>query len=251
MLYVFYHNLLITGTEELVFELIRSRSTTNQHFFVGKNFNNAEGWRLIARDLKSSFDAPQVKKKWENLIQQYKKLKSPDTGVSSEDGCDLPTTWPFFDAIDNIFANKHVIKPPVLIASLKPSKKNHDRNDVVQVQPINVDSSGSSKLMVKESLQSSNRPSSSHVNIHNQSGPTPTAIEYFGPDANLDFLSPPSKKRKVSVKDNMLDYLKKRDKKLMKQNQTMIFLMKQSLIHEGVDVNRPINISDDSNSDDD
>lgn len=84
--FVIYNNLSFAGTEQLVFDLIRSRSITNKHFFVGKNFNNAEGWKTIAISLKSSFDSKQVKKKWENLVQNYKKRKSPDTGISSEPG---------------------------------------------------------------------------------------------------------------------------------------------------------------------
>lgn len=199
--------------------------------------------------MNSSFNSKQVKKKWENLVQAYKKLKSPDTGVSSEDGCSLPTTWVFYEEMDKIFAAKHIINPPVLISSLKPQNKNHDRN---------VDSAGPSSAIIQESNQR-NRPQTSRLTtdqrrpitdienprLTNYQRGTPTAVEYFGPEDNLDFLSPPSKKRRVTVKDEMLDYLKSRDKKLIKQNETMIFLMKQSLISEGVDINQA-RVSDDS-----
>lgn len=155
--------------------------------------------------------------------------------------------------MDKIFAAKHIINPPVLISSIKPQNKNHERS---------VDSAGPSSAIIQESnLESNqhNRPQTSRLttdqrrpitNIENprattyQRG-TPTAVEYFGPEDNLEFLSPPSKKRKVTVKDEMLDYLKSRDKKLIKQNKTMIFLMKQSLISEGVDINQA-RVSDDS-----
>lgn len=127
--------------------------------------------------------------------------------------------------MDKIFSNKHIIKPPVLISSLKPERSRERSIN-------NVENSGSSSPIE-----------------------TPTAIEYFGSKANLSFLSPPSKKRKISIKDDLLNYLKKRDKKLLKQNETMIFLMQQSLIQEGVNVNRSNIDSEDSDhevhSDDD
>lgn len=42
-------------------------------------------------------------------------IKTPPTGVSTEDGALTPISWPYFTALDSFFTERHCINPPYVI----------------------------------------------------------------------------------------------------------------------------------------
>lgn len=119
-------NAVPTGTSPMVHKLIELRGTTFEKLFTAKRFNVIESWQKITRELSNYLlligetkrpTCNQVKKKWFNIVQMYKKLKDPPTGRGTEDGEETASNWAYFEEMHNIMCSKDVINP-YLISSI-------------------------------------------------------------------------------------------------------------------------------------
>ncbi|KAH0561487.1 uncharacterized protein LOC123266266 [Cotesia glomerata] len=95
-------------TENLTLKFIRLRKE-NGKLFTGRKYSAQAGWEHILRQMKVEFPTIMadvhyrvLKKKWSNLLQQYKELKNPVHG--DKNNAD-DVSWPFYSAIDEIVSS--------------------------------------------------------------------------------------------------------------------------------------------------
>ncbi|XP_008557197.1 uncharacterized protein LOC103578037 isoform X1 [Microplitis demolitor] len=100
-----YHHAKFRWTENLTLRFIRLRKE-NGKLFTGRKYSAQAGWEHILGQMKSEFPTIMadvhyrvLKKKWSNLLQQYKELKNPVHG--DKNNAD-DVSWPFYSALDEI-----------------------------------------------------------------------------------------------------------------------------------------------------
>ncbi|XP_066590021.1 uncharacterized protein [Prorops nasuta] len=78
----------------------------NGKLFTGRKYSAQAGWELILRQMREEFPTIMsnvhyrvLKKKWSNLLQQYKELRNPVHGDRNKSD---DVSWPFFLAIDEV-----------------------------------------------------------------------------------------------------------------------------------------------------
>ncbi|XP_046408715.1 uncharacterized protein LOC124173230 [Ischnura elegans] len=103
-------------TEERTLLFIAARQS-NAALFTGRKGSAATAYGKVAKDIGYPGGHLSLKKKWENLVDRYKKCKYPRSGVSTEGGDKGPLTWRYYDAMDNILSAQHNITPPVIVDS--------------------------------------------------------------------------------------------------------------------------------------
>ncbi|KAJ8680111.1 hypothetical protein QAD02_015898 [Eretmocerus hayati] len=96
------------GTENLTCRFIHLRKEHGK-MFTGRKYSAQAGWEYILRQMKEEFPTIMadvhyrvLKKKWSNLLQQYKELKNPVHGDKNR-ADDI--SWPFYSAIDEVLGN--------------------------------------------------------------------------------------------------------------------------------------------------
>ncbi|KAK9302030.1 hypothetical protein QLX08_005780 [Tetragonisca angustula] len=94
-----------TGTENLTCRFIQLRKE-NGKLFTGRKYSAQAGWQYILQQMREEFPTIManvhykvLKKKWSNLLQQYKELKNPVHGDRNKAD---DVSWPFYNAIDEI-----------------------------------------------------------------------------------------------------------------------------------------------------
>ncbi|KOC63258.1 hypothetical protein WH47_02767 [Habropoda laboriosa] len=94
-----------TGTENLTCRFIQLRKE-NGKLFTGRKYSAQAGWEYILQQMREEFPSIMtnvhyrvLKKKWSNLLQQYKELRNPVHG--DRNNAD-DVSWPFYNAIDEI-----------------------------------------------------------------------------------------------------------------------------------------------------
>ncbi|XP_058803316.1 uncharacterized protein LOC131671131 [Phymastichus coffea] len=105
-------------TERLTWRFIQLRRE-HAKMFTGRKYSAQQGWEYILSQMRQESPAVMgdvhyrvLKKKWSNLLQQYKELRNPVHGDKNR-ADDI--SWPFYRAIDEV------------IASLSPSANNSRR----------------------------------------------------------------------------------------------------------------------------
>ncbi|XDV25462.1 hypothetical protein PO909_029378 [Leuciscus waleckii] len=91
----------------------------NDALFTGKRNAAIKGFEAFVHqsNLLGKVSAAWVKKKWENLKQNYKDLKCLQSGVSTEGGELTAASWKWYGVMDAALGSKPSITPPVLIQS--------------------------------------------------------------------------------------------------------------------------------------
>ncbi|XP_043525173.1 uncharacterized protein LOC122536689 isoform X2 [Frieseomelitta varia] len=92
-------------TENLTCRFIQLRKE-NGKLFTGRKYSAQAGWQYILQQMRDEFPTIManvhykvLKKKWSNLLQQYKELKNPVHGDRNKAD---DVSWPFYNAIDEI-----------------------------------------------------------------------------------------------------------------------------------------------------
>ncbi|XP_017761640.1 PREDICTED: uncharacterized protein LOC108551818 isoform X3 [Eufriesea mexicana] len=93
------------GTENLTCRFIQLRKE-NGKLFTGRKYSAQAGWEYILQQMREEFPTIManvhyrvLKKKWSNLLQQYKELKNPVHGDRNKAN---DVSWPFYNAIDEV-----------------------------------------------------------------------------------------------------------------------------------------------------
>ncbi|XP_076248399.1 uncharacterized protein LOC143188179 isoform X2 [Calliopsis andreniformis] len=96
------------GTENLTCRFIQLRKE-NGKLFTGRKYSAQAGWEFILQQMREEFPTIManvhykvLKKKWSNLLQQYKDLRNPVHGDRSKAD---DVSWPFYNAIDEILGH--------------------------------------------------------------------------------------------------------------------------------------------------
>ncbi|XP_046391536.1 uncharacterized protein LOC124159672 [Ischnura elegans] len=84
--------------------------------FTGRKGSAAAAYGKICTEIGIP-NVAAAKKKWENLVDKYKKCKYPKTGMGTEGGDKGPLTWKFYEAMDEVLGRKHIISPPLIVDS--------------------------------------------------------------------------------------------------------------------------------------
>ncbi|XP_078042247.1 uncharacterized protein LOC144472779 isoform X2 [Augochlora pura] len=92
-------------TENLTCRFIQLRKE-NGEIFTGRKYSAQAGWKYILREMRHEFPTIManvhytvLKKKWSNLLQQYKELRNPVHGDRNKAD---DVSWPFYSAIDEL-----------------------------------------------------------------------------------------------------------------------------------------------------
>ncbi|XP_015598366.1 uncharacterized protein LOC107269246 [Cephus cinctus] len=100
-----YHQTKFRWTENLTCRFIQLRKE-NGKLFTGRKYSAQAGWEFILRQMREEFPTIMadvhyrvLKKKWSNLLQQYKELKNPVHGDRNKVD---DVSWPFYTAIDEV-----------------------------------------------------------------------------------------------------------------------------------------------------
>ncbi|XP_076647286.1 uncharacterized protein LOC143355931 isoform X1 [Halictus rubicundus] len=97
-------------TENLTCRFIQLRKE-NGEIFTGRKYSAQAGWKYILREMRQEFPTIManvhytvLKKKWSNLLQQYKELRNPVHGDRNKAD---DVSWPFYSAIDELLGGGH------------------------------------------------------------------------------------------------------------------------------------------------
>ncbi|XP_023247458.1 uncharacterized protein LOC106644539 isoform X2 [Copidosoma floridanum] len=103
------HQTKFRWTENLTCRFIQLRKEHGK-MFTGRKYSAQAGWEYILQQMREEF--PNVmttdvhyrvlKKKWSNLLQQYKELKNPVHGDKNRPD---EISWPFYNAIDEVLSS--------------------------------------------------------------------------------------------------------------------------------------------------
>ena len=108
-------------------KLINLRNDKDGLFYGNRNLAK-DSWEKIVKEIDPSGTLAwkQARKKWQNLVRQYKGYKYPPSGSGTEDGKQLSRNWKYYDVLDQILSEKHSINPPVICASAETPEKPSD-----------------------------------------------------------------------------------------------------------------------------
>ncbi|KAF1395386.1 hypothetical protein PFLUV_G00010990 [Perca fluviatilis] len=127
-------------------------------------------WTLVKEiGLEGKLTGQQAAKKWENLKQKYKELRTTRTGSGTDRGEVTAATWQFYEDMHEVLGARPSVDPPVLVASCS-----------VDVDPAAI-------LMEPSSPASSSSSSSSAVS--RSPLPSPSPAKKRKRNAILDFLT--------------------------------------------------------------
>ncbi|XP_076170425.1 uncharacterized protein LOC143148222 isoform X3 [Ptiloglossa arizonensis] len=95
-------------TENLTCRFIQLRKE-NGKLFTGRKYSAQAGWEYILQQMREEFPTIManvhyrvLKKKWSNLLQQYKELRNPVHGDRNKAD---DVSWPFYSAIDELLGH--------------------------------------------------------------------------------------------------------------------------------------------------
>ncbi|XP_061566237.1 trichohyalin-like [Cololabis saira] len=96
--------------------LIRWRSA-NDCLFNGRRNAARKGFEVYVSEhgLVGRVEPNKVKRKWENLKQKYRELKTSRTGVGMEGEETTATSWKWFSLMDEALSRRHSMVSPVLV----------------------------------------------------------------------------------------------------------------------------------------
>ncbi|XP_012138084.1 uncharacterized protein LOC105662167 isoform X3 [Megachile rotundata] len=102
------------GTENLTCRFIQLRKE-NGKLFTGRKYSAQAGWEYILQQMREEFPSVManvhyrvLKKKWSNLLQQYKELRNPVHGDRNKAD---DVSWPFYSAIDQLLGHDRGATP--------------------------------------------------------------------------------------------------------------------------------------------
>ncbi|XP_063076586.1 uncharacterized protein LOC134466619 [Engraulis encrasicolus] len=107
--------------------LIKYRSE-NEKLFTKSKMAAKMQWQVFVKNagLEGKVTGVQASKKWENLKQKYKEVRTPKTGSGNENG---EYQWQYYEDMHAVMAAKHSIEPPLLGASLPLRAQDDTRKD--------------------------------------------------------------------------------------------------------------------------
>ncbi|XP_029032558.2 uncharacterized protein LOC114871161 isoform X3 [Osmia bicornis bicornis] len=101
-------------TENLTCRFIQLRKE-NGKLFTGRKYSAQAGWEYILQQMRQEFPSVManvhyrvLKKKWSNLLQQYKELRNPVHGDRNKAD---DVSWPFYSAIDQVLGHDRATSP--------------------------------------------------------------------------------------------------------------------------------------------
>ncbi|XP_046394526.1 uncharacterized protein LOC124162147 [Ischnura elegans] len=123
----------IIWTDEQVFRLIELRAKYAQ-LFTGRKGSAPIAYGKVAEELGIGGNFVSVKKKWENLLDKYKKDKIARMNMSMADGEKSCHVWKYFDAMDNFMKayrsdspniRRPKLPPVILAAEMDPKSSSY------------------------------------------------------------------------------------------------------------------------------
>ncbi|XP_011307269.1 uncharacterized protein [Fopius arisanus] len=108
-----YHHAKFRWTENLTSRFIQLRRE-NGKLFTGRKYSAQGGWEHILKLMRREFPTIMadvqyrvLKKKWSNLLQQYKEFKNPVQGDKNRAD---DVSWPFFNAIEEVVHGQRSVR---------------------------------------------------------------------------------------------------------------------------------------------
>ncbi|XP_046874466.1 uncharacterized protein LOC124466643 [Hypomesus transpacificus] len=105
-------------TSEETCQLISFRAA-NELKFLKSKYAAKQQWEALIKDigLEEKVTGQQAAKKWENLKQRYKELRTPKTGSGTDRGEVTAATWQFYEDMHEVLGARPSLDPPVVVAS--------------------------------------------------------------------------------------------------------------------------------------
>ncbi|KAF4116466.1 hypothetical protein G5714_003955 [Onychostoma macrolepis] len=99
-------------------QLIHFRAENEQKFLKSK-YATKQLWETLIKEkgLEGRITGQQASKKWENLKQRYKELRTPKTGSGTDSGEVTAATWQFYEDMHEVLGARPSLDPPVVVAS--------------------------------------------------------------------------------------------------------------------------------------
>lgn len=118
-------------TPNMIKLLINTRLDSDNAFSNGKK-SKTTLWRIVHSEIikvniEFPFSAEEAKKKFNNLMTTYKRIKkrNSETGKGR-------TYWPYFEAFDVVFGTKHFVAPPAGIILDSLSSETYESSNVIE-----------------------------------------------------------------------------------------------------------------------
>ncbi|XP_029938433.1 serine/arginine repetitive matrix protein 2-like [Salarias fasciatus] len=107
-----------SGTTDATRALIRFRDSNDKGFLKNKQAPK-KLWEQFIKEhnLEGMVTPLQAAKKWDNLKQRYKELKTPKTGSGTDGGEETAASWVYFEDMHAVLGGRPSIDPPLLVAS--------------------------------------------------------------------------------------------------------------------------------------
>ncbi|XP_078099886.1 uncharacterized protein LOC144512817 [Sander vitreus] len=99
-------------------QLIHFRAENEQKFLKSK-YAAKQLWETLMKEmgLEGKVTGQQASKKWENLKQRYKELRTPKTGSGTDMGEVTAATWQFYEDMHKVLGARPSLDPPLVGAS--------------------------------------------------------------------------------------------------------------------------------------
>ncbi|XP_044211597.1 uncharacterized protein LOC122985188 [Thunnus albacares] len=112
---------------------------TNAAIFTGRRNSALRGWRAIRKEmgLQGMLSARQLKKKWDNLKEKYKVLKTPPEGMEN---LTRPSSWRWFSLMDEAMNGRLVGTAGIV----QPSLRDEDEDRPAALPPLALPNAGPS-----------------------------------------------------------------------------------------------------------
>ncbi|XP_042267788.1 uncharacterized protein LOC121897405 isoform X2 [Thunnus maccoyii] len=110
---------------------------TNAAIFTGRRNSALRGWRAIRKEmgLQGMLSARQLKKKWDNLKEKYKVLKTPPEGMEN---LTRPSSWRWFSLMDEAMNGRLVGTAGIV----QPSLRDEDEDRPAALPPLALPNAG-------------------------------------------------------------------------------------------------------------
>ncbi|XP_062414505.1 uncharacterized protein LOC134107119 [Pungitius pungitius] len=110
-------------TPEETRRLIRFRAENEKDFMKSKTMAKQQ-WEKFVKEigLEGKVTGQQASKKWENLKQKYKELRTPKTGSGTDQGEVTVATWQYYGDMHEVLGARPAMDPPVVVASFQPAE---------------------------------------------------------------------------------------------------------------------------------
>ncbi|KAF4106741.1 uncharacterized protein LOC131550570 isoform X2 [Onychostoma macrolepis] len=129
--------------------------------FLKSKYAAKQLWETLMKEmgLEGRVTGQQASKKWENLKQRYKELRTPKTGSGTDRGEVTAATWQFYEDMHEVLGARPSLDPPVVVASFYEDPAPILMEIVEPSSPASTSAASSSQMSEPSAMASPPTPS--------------------------------------------------------------------------------------------